>query len=254
VGVTLYWQALAPADQDYVTFVQLLGAEELLVAQRDTLPGLGKLSTTWLEPGFRWADRYVLQVPDTAYTPDVAQVQVGLYDSASGVRLSTGGAEASDNVRFGQVKVHPRPGDVPNPISINFGDRIELIGYDLDRRAAQPGETVTLTLHWRCLRSMDVNYNVSVQFLNAAQRKVAQHDGWPLDGAAPTASWEPGHTLTDTYTLDVYPDAPGGVYDVRVVIYTLGEDGQIVHLPTIPAGGQMQSSHVTLTTMKVVAP
>jgi hypothetical protein len=253
VGVTLYWEALAPADRDYTVFVHLLDEEELLVAQRDTFPGLGQLSTTWLEPGFRWADRYVLQVPDTAYTPDTAQIQVGLYDPVTGVRLpATGtGTEEADNVRFGQVQVRARPGDVPNPISVNFGDRMALVGYDLDRRLVRPGETVTLTLHWRCLRRMDVNYNVSAQFIDSGQRKAAQHDGWPLNGAAPTAAWEPGHALTDTYTLTVYPDAPPRVYDVRVVVYALGEEGQIVHLPTVPAGGQMQASHVTLTTMRV---
>ncbi|MCP4542326.1 MAG: glycosyltransferase family 39 protein [Chloroflexi bacterium] len=249
VEVTLYWQALAPADQDYTVFVQLLGEGDLLVAQRDTFPGLGRLSTTWLEPGFRWADRYVLQVPDTAYTPDTAQIQVGLYDPITGMRLIT--TKEQDNVRFGQVQVRARPGDVPNPISVNFGDRIALIGYDLDQRVVDPGEIVTMTLHWKCLQKMNTNYNISVQFINAAQNKAAQHDGWPLEGAAPTVAWEPGQTLVDTYALPIHPDTQPGVYDVRVVVYALGEDGQIIHLPTVPAGGQMQASHVTLTTMKV---
>ena len=254
VEVTLYWEALAPASRDYTVFVHLLGQGDLLVAQRDTFPGLGQLSTTWLEPGFRWADRYVLQVPNTAYTPDTAQIQAGVYDPTTGARLLATGPEGEllgDTVHFGQVQICARPGDVPNPISVNFGDRMALVGYDLDRRVARPGETVTLTLHWRCLRQMDVNYNISAQFVDAGQRKAAQYDSWPLDGAAPTAAWEPGHTLTDTYRLTVYPDAPLGVYDVRVVVYALGEDGQIVHLPTVPAGGQMQASHVTLTTMRV---
>ncbi len=249
VKVTLYWEALAPTDQDYTVFVQLLGEGDLLVAQRDTFPGLGRISTTWLEPGFRWADRYVLQVPDTAYTPDTAQIQVGLYDPVTGVRLLTAGEQ--DNVRFGQVQINARPGDVPNPISVNFGDRMALVGYDLDRRVVDPGETVTMTLHWQCLRPMDTNYNISVQFINAAQNKAAQHDGWPLEGAAPTAAWEPGQTLVDTYALAIHPDTQPGVYDVRVVVYALGEDGQIVHLPTVPVGGRMQASHVILTTMKV---
>ncbi|MEE8392046.1 MAG: glycosyltransferase family 39 protein [Anaerolineae bacterium] len=248
VGVTLYWEALAPTDRDYTVFVHLLGEGELMVAQRDTFPGLGRLSTTWLEPGFRWADRYVLQVPDTTFTPDTAQIQVGLYDPTTGVRLL---GDNGDNVRFEQVQVRTRPGDVPNPISVNFGDRMALIGYDLDRRVVRPGETITLTLHWQCLQQMDVNYNISAQFIDAGQRKAAQHDSWPLDGAAPTAAWEPGQTLTDEYAMTIYPDTLPGVYDVRVVVYALGEEGKIVHLPTVPAGGQMQASHVTLTTMRV---
>jgi len=263
VGVTLYWEALSPAERDYTLFVHLLGEGELLVAQRDTFPGLGRLSTTWLEPGFRWADRYVLQVPDTAYAPDVAQVQVGLYDATTGARLpviaaqgqgsvpSDEGDVRQDNVRFGRVRICARPGDVPNPICVNFGDRMELFGYDLDRRVVHTGETVTLALHWRGLRRMDLNYTVSAQLVDSEQRKAAQHDGWPLDGAAPTAGWEPGQELADTYALTVHPDALPGVYDVRVAVYVLDEEGQIVHLPVIPKGGCMQSYHVVLTRVRV---
>ncbi len=48
IGVTLYWEAIAPTDQDHTIFVHLLGKGDLLVAQRDTFPGLGSISTTWL--------------------------------------------------------------------------------------------------------------------------------------------------------------------------------------------------------------
>ncbi len=266
VGVTLYWEALAPADRDYTVFVHLLGEGELLVAQRDTFPGLGWLSTMWLEPGFRWADRCVLQVPDTAYTPDEAQVQVGLYDATGEGRLPATGPEGEppgDNMRFGRIQLRSHPvgafppvggaegGDIPNPISINFGDRMELVGYDLDRRVVRQGETITLTLYWRGLRRMDVNYTVSAQLVDAGQRKAAQHDGWPLDRAAPTAAWEPGQVLADPYVLAVSQGVPPGVYGVRVVVYAF-EEGGIMHLPTVPAGGQMQANHITLTTVRVV--
>jgi 4-amino-4-deoxy-L-arabinose transferase-like glycosyltransferase len=253
VGVTLYWEALAPADRDYTTFVHLLGEGELSVAQRDTFPGLGRLSTTWLRPGFRWADRYVVPVPDTAYAPDAVQVEVGLYDASTGERLPVNqpdGVPLGDNVRFGGVVVQPRPGDLPNPIAVNFGDRMELVGYDLSSRVVYRGETLTLTLHWRGLRAMGTNYTVSAQLVDAAQRKAAQWDGWPLDGEAPTAAWMPGQRVTDVRALDVYAEAPAGVYDLRLAVYVL-EEGQILHLPVIPEGGEMLSDHVVLTRVRV---
>ncbi len=254
VEVTLYWMALAPADRDYTVFVHLLGEGELVVAQRDTFPGLGRLSTTWLEPGFRWADRYVLQVPDTAYAPDVAQIQVGLYETGTGARLQVmaPGEEASrDNVRFGRVQVCARPGDVPNPIAVNFGSQMALVGYELDRQVVHPGEMVALTLYWQGTRRMDVNYSVSAQLVDPEQRKAAQHDAWPLDGAAPTTSWEPGQTLVDARELTIYGDAPPGAYDVRVAVYAF-EDGEVTHVPVIPAGGEMLADHVVLTQLRVL--
>ncbi|HEY72306.1 MAG TPA: DUF2142 domain-containing protein [Thermoflexia bacterium] len=248
-AVTLYWEALAPTGQDYAVFVHLLGEHELLAAQRDTLPGLGLLSTTWLEPGYRWADRYVIQVPETAYAPDAIQIEVGLYDVTTGARLhaSSGG----DNARFGEIELCARAGEVPNPISINFGDRMELAGYKLDRRAAQPGEPVTLTLYWRGLREMEANYTISTQLIDPAQRKAAQHDGWPLDGVAPTTIWKPGELVVDTRALTIFPDTPPGAYDLRVSVYLLEEDG-IVHLPVISIKGEMLFDYQLLTKVRVM--
>ncbi|MDY6877307.1 MAG: glycosyltransferase family 39 protein [Chloroflexota bacterium] len=256
VEVTLYWEALAPTGQvgvrsprPYTVFVHLLGKHDLLVAQRDTFPGLGLLSTTRLEPGFRWADRYVLPVPPTAYAPDVAQVEVGLYDAANGARLVT--SSGGDHVRFGQVEVRARQGDHPNPISVNFGDQMALVGYDLDQRAVSPGETVRLTLYWQGLQRMDVNYTISVQFVDSDWVKAAQQDTWPVGGAAPTSAWQPGEMVKDVYELTVF-DVPPGVYDVRLTVYRFDEQGSIIFLPTIPEGGRMQATHVVLTRMRVV--
>lgn len=253
VEVTLYWEALAPTDRDYTVFVHLLGEHDLLIAQRDTHPGLGLLSTTWLEPGYRWADRYVIPVPETAYAPDVAQIAVGLYDPGTERRLPAVGEDGNslgDHVRFGRVAVRPRAGDVPNPIAVNFGGKMMLMGYDLSRRAVRPGEAITLTLHWRALGSMDRNYTVSTQFVDEDQRKAAQSDSWPLEGSAPTAAWEPGDVITETRRLEVYGDAPLGAYGVRVAVYTV-EEGEIVHLPVIPEGGAMLRDHVTLDRVRV---
>ena len=252
-GVTLYWEALSPADQDYTVFVHLLGEGELVVAQRDTFPGLGRLSTTWVEPGFRWADRYVLQVPATAYAPDATQIEVGLYDATSGMRLPAvgpTGESLGNQVRFGRVEVRPRPGSIPNSLFVNFGDRMALVGYDLDRRIASLGEEVTLTLYWQGLRRMNVNYTISTQLVDAGQRKAAQLDSWPQEGSAPTGIWKPGQVIVDVRRLAIFPGAAPGAYDVRVVAYDL-EGDEITPLPVVPEGGQMLRDHVVLTQVRV---
>jgi hypothetical protein len=250
VEVTLYWEALAPTDRDYTVFVHLLGEGERPVAQRDTFPGLGLLSTTQLKPGTRWADRYVLPVPETAYAPDTAQVEVGLYDADSSTRLPAG--SGGDNVRFGRAEVRARPGDVPNPISVDFSGQMELVGYDLTQLVARPGETITLTLHWRGLRQMKTDYTISAQLVNAAQVKAAPPtDSWPAAGAAPTTAWAPGNTIAEARAFMIYPDAAPGIYDVRIVVYTIQEE-EIVHLPVIPAGGEMLAGHKLLTKVRVV--
>jgi 4-amino-4-deoxy-L-arabinose transferase-like glycosyltransferase len=253
VAVTLYWEAIGPTEEDYTVFVHLLGAQERLVAQRDTFPALGLLSTTWLEPGFRWADRYVLPLPATAYAPDEAQIEVGLFNARTGERLAvvdSHGKPSGDNIRFGQVEIEAQAGAVPNPLSVNFGDRMLLTGYDLTGLAARPGETITLTLHWEALHSMEHNYTVSAQLVDPAQRKAAQQDGWPLDGNAPTAGWDRGQTVVDAIPLTVFADAPPGPYSVRIAVYRQHE-GEILHLPVTPPAGRMQADHITLTVVRV---
>jgi 4-amino-4-deoxy-L-arabinose transferase-like glycosyltransferase len=252
--VELTWEALGATEEDWTVFVHLLGEHELLVAQRDTFPGLGLLSTTDLEPGFQWADRYVLRVPATAYAPDEAEIEVGLFNARTGERLpisDAGGEAAGDNVRFGRVAVVAQEGDVPNPVAVNFGGQMLLTGYDLSERRGGPGETITLTLHWRALRSMERNYTVSAQLVDPAQRKAAQHDSWPREGEAPTAAWRRGEALVDAVPLTILPDAGPGAYGVRVVVYWR-EGGGIAHLPVTPPGGRMQADHVVLTQVRVV--
>jgi hypothetical protein len=248
IALTLYWEALAPTERPYSVFVHLLGEGDVPIAQRDTYPGLGLLSTTHLEPGDTWADRTVIRVPRMAYTPDVAQVAVGLYNYADGTRLlaNTG----PDHVRFGRIEVQALPGEAPNPISVNFGDRMALVGYDLDRRVVSPGEELTLTLYWRGLREMERNYTISAQLVNDEQAKVAEDSNWPLKGDAPTMLWQPGHLLEDPKTLVVRADAPPGVYDVRVTVFKK-QDETFEHLPVISNGGEMLANHVVLTKIRV---
>jgi hypothetical protein len=248
VTITLYWKALAPTERPYSVFVHMLGEGDILIAQRDAYPGLGLLSTTGLEPGHTWADRYVIGVPETGYTPDVAQVAVGLYNYADGVRLpiNSGG----DYVRFGRIEVQALPGELPNPISINFDGKMALVGYDLDRRVVKPGDEITLLLYWRGLRKMKRNYTISAQLVGDEQVKVAEDSRWPLGDDAPTMLWTVGHLLGDPKTLAVRADAPPGIYDVRVTVFKK-QDEELLHLPVISDRGEMLVNHVTLTRVRV---
>jgi hypothetical protein len=251
VTVTLYWEALALTEQPYSVFVHLLDEGDIPIAQRDTYPGTGLLSTTWLEPSSAWADRYIIRVPDTAYAPNVAQVAVGLYNHADGTRLPADNGE--DHVRFGWIEVQALPGEVPNLISINFDDKMVLVGYDLDRRVVRPGEEITLMLYWRGLREMERNYTISAQLVSGEQGKAAEDSNWPLKGDAPTMLWEPGHLLEDPKTLAVHTDARPGIYDVRVTVFKK-QDEEFIHLPVISDRGEMLVNYITLTSVRVQPP
>ncbi len=135
IKVTLYWRALAPMDQLYTEFVHLIDGDGIIVAQRDTWPGRGMYPTVLWQPGQVFADELTLNVPNAAYAPDTATLQVGLYDS-QGTRLVADGANVEDNAAtFGSVALTPRQGDYPNSMQVDFGGKVDLIGYDMSPRA-----------------------------------------------------------------------------------------------------------------------
>jgi 4-amino-4-deoxy-L-arabinose transferase-like glycosyltransferase len=255
VEVTLYWQSLAEMNRDYTVFVHLLDENDLVIAQRDTYPGLGTYPTRLWRVGDAFADRYILTLPPTIFAPCTGRFEVGLYDFASGERLlATGpdGQPLGDNVRFHQIAVLPREDSpVPNPVDFDFEGRIALVGYDLDRRTARPGETVHLTLYWRTLAEMEEDYTVFTHVLGEEDSLWAQMDSQPQRGAAPTSSWQVNQMIEDHYDLIIKPDTPPDVYDIEVGLYLAATGAR---LGVLDEGGRLQDNRVLLSKVRVVSP
>jgi len=250
--ITLYWQSLDEMNQDYSVFVHLLDETELIVAQRDMYPGQGLYPTNLWSTGDVIANRYVLILPETAFAPNQTQLEVGLYDFATGERLLAYGPNGEflgDNARFHEIEIMPQSeAEVPNPVNFNFGNRIALIGYDMDRRTASPGETIHLMLYWQGLAEMKEDYSVFTHVLGEENRIWAQKDSWPKGGDAPTSTWEPGQTIGDEYELVIHPDTPPDVYDVEIGLY-LAETGD--RLRIVGQGGRLLDDRVLLSKVRV---
>ncbi len=88
IPLTLYWQSLQTGEPvGYTVFAQVLGENGRVVAQHDSPPGNGRRPTTgWVE-GEYIQDEHLLAVRDYSYTGE-GQLVVGLYDPATGLRLT----------------------------------------------------------------------------------------------------------------------------------------------------------------------
>jgi hypothetical protein len=113
VPLSLFWQADDSLTTSYTVFVHLLGAQynpaqnNLLWGQVDRLPQDGKLPTTAWPRGVLVRDEYAIPIQPNA-PPGRYQIEVGLYDAATGTRLRVFGAngnEAGDSVIVGNVEV-----------------------------------------------------------------------------------------------------------------------------------------------------
>ncbi|UCC62356.1 MAG: glycosyltransferase family 39 protein [Anaerolineae bacterium] len=247
--LTLYWQSIASMDRNWSVFVHLLDENDAIVAQRDMYPGQGLYPTSLWPVGETIANRYVLHLAETAYAPSAARLEVGLYDYLAPKQERLPASAGGDNVRFGQIAVAPNPGDVPNPVRFNFGDRIALVGYEMDRRAVRAGETLTLTLYWEGLAKMDENYSVFTHVRGEGTQLWAQKDAWPLEGDAPTAAWQVGQHVVDPYPLTLHPATPPGVYDVEIGIYLAGT-GERLRL--ITPDGRLVVDYLLLSKVRVL--
>ncbi len=220
----LVWQAQIAMDRNWSIFVHVVDDQGVIVAQRDRYPGNGLLATTLLAPGQTVADDYVIPIPDVTVGGAGAHIEVGLYDLTDGTRLPL--ASGADVVSIAGIALAARPvlsvpggGAIPNPIQRNFANRIELVGYELPVRAAQPGQAITLTLYWRGTGPIANNYSVFAHVRGLGESLWAGQDGWPQHGAAPTSAWRAGQLIKDSYSLMLKPDTPAGQYTIEVGLY-----------------------------------
>ena len=241
VEVTLYWRALARTERNHVVFVHLLSDTGVMIAQRDTYPGLGRFPTTAWDAGAVFADTYRVQVPDTAYAPDRGYVQVGLY-VPDGPRLST--EDGASAVQLTPISVRARPGPVPNAMHVNFGGKVALIGYSLDRRSVQPGETIGLTLYWQALSEMEINYDVFVHALGIENQIWANSDSPLTDRAVCTNRWELGVVVEEHRDLTVAEATPVGFYALEIGLYYEGGRLQVLAEDGRPLGSRTLLSKI----------
>lgn len=251
----LVWRSLGATPNYHSLFIHALGEGDRIIAQRDTFPGHGLLPTTQLGPGRTWSERHVLQIPHTAYAPDALTLSVGVYETATGARVTptVGGTpvrSGMDGIRFGQVAL-VGAGDIANRVDLRFGQGIVLQSYDTSDLALTPGAQVEITLNWLCTAPIEHDYTVSVQLIDDLWNKAGQSDAWPLHGQRPTTSWQPGELITESRVLTIGPDTPPGAYKLRLALYRPTPEGELEHLPVSQSREGMPSKAIELTTLRV---
>jgi len=107
IHLTLFWQALAATGQDYTVFIHLVGEEGYVWGQGDSPPADGFYLTTEWKEGEVIRDQHSIAIPPEAPAGEY-QLEVGMYDWASGVRLALvdrDGDVIRDKVLFEKIKV-----------------------------------------------------------------------------------------------------------------------------------------------------
>jgi uncharacterized membrane protein len=127
-----------------------------------------------------------------------------------------------------------------------FGDLFALKRFYAPT-VVSPGQGISVALWWTAEQTPPLDYSVSVFLLDGSGTLIAQHDGPPLDGHAPTSSWVPQALYFDMHHLRLPAQLPAGDYTLGVKVYWWG-DGQ-----PLPVRSEAHDSapYLVLGTMRV---
>lgn len=121
------------------------------------------------------------------------------------------------------------------PADVRFGDGIRLVGYELERHSAHPGEEVGITLCWEATAPLAKDYACFIHFLGPAESIIGARDTHPGLGRFPTSQWTPGDAFCDLVRVPIEEWTPvPAVYGVEVGWYD-PDDGE--RLPAYDANG-----------------
>jgi hypothetical protein len=203
VKLEVVWGTAQEPQQDWQARVWLLSerGERVDIAEFEPFEG-------W--PTSEWgAGEVTRRVLTTRLDPFMNggryQVMVGLVD----------GPDAGVAIGEAEIEGIDWPSRRSEKVGALFGEAIQLMGYDLRRRA----DELAVTLHWYSLRRMDESYKFFVHLYDIGSGElVAQADVVPLDWAYPTTRWKVGEVVSDEVILPLN-EVPPGRYQLAVGIY-----------------------------------
>jgi len=114
-----------------------------------------------------------------------------------------------------------------HPLKVSFEDKIQLLGYSVDKRVVHPGESAVVTLYWRALQPVDKQYSVFLHVVGETGR-VAQNDTMH-PGGIPTRSWRADQFVRDEHPVVIPSQTPPGLYRFLVGLY---QHGTMIRLAT----------------------
>jgi hypothetical protein len=239
--LTLYFTTGTPIPDDYTLFLHVADAEDRLLYQFDGVPLQGRHPTRQWVPGQVFADTHTIVVDDIGQD-GLATLSMGFYpiaDRSTRVEVYDADGQAiGDRLVLAQLRLHKQgshpkvagsgpAGTWQNGIVL---DKAELA---MDAQGVPTGVALT----WAPTATIQSDYTVFVQVLDADNRILAQVDSQPQGASYPTSTWRAGDVITDT--LAWQGDATNWN---QIIVGLYGADG--VRLPLQGGGDYLEVGRV----------
>jgi hypothetical protein len=204
----LFWTATISPAASYQSTVQLVGQDGQLWSAKDSSRPRdfrdAPDTATWA-PGQVAQDSHLLQ-PLPGTPPGVYDVELVLFDLGSLLPAPALGGQGQA-IRLDTVTVERprRPATVEElgPQHTAGTDRgpLRLLGFNLDRAEATPGEPFLLTLFWQALEEPQAAYTLRLTLLGPDGDAVLTRSLPAASAAYPTTAWRAGDTWRGQHPL-----------------------------------------------------
>jgi hypothetical protein len=238
IYVTLYWQPIEPAWEDYEVFVQVWDDGGTAIASAHDFPYSGMYRSRIWQPDEIVPTHHWLALPEDLSVGRYTLV-TGLFRQLENERVPVEGT-ASDSadriVRQPTMRVTPEPiaRDLPeSPSPIAFGDlRFSGLAMEVDGTHTSDfplrltaGQTITFDILWESDAPLERDYNLFVHLSPALDAPPAAQVDVPIGGGLPTSVWRPGESYGDKLSLALPADLAAGDYTLSLGVYdwTTGE-------------------------------
>jgi hydrogenase/urease accessory protein HupE len=157
--------------------------------------------------------------------------EISPFDPADGVQpWLAGRGYVGDRAWFGNYRLEsftfpPSELRLGGLAQVFGADQFTLVGYAVERG----DEWLNVWLRWQAVIGGNPDYTVTVQLLDSTGSLVAQHDGIPGGGFAPTSSWSAGRIVDDRHSITLTPAVAPGRYQLIVALYS--SDGTRLPVP-----------------------
>jgi hypothetical protein len=218
---------------------------------RDLGVALTILSALGLAGAMIYVGRYKMQ--QTRYS--VSLQPAWRWGMIAGVIVSL--ALAILLLREGIAWVKSPPGKAlvaQHQVTYHLGDKLELIGYDLNGDSFHPGGRVDLAVYWYARDRLPYNYQSFVH-ISTGGPPLAQADLQNPAGR-PTTTWTSDGYIRDEYPITLPETMPPGDYKLLIGLYTCetlpaGQCGNGDRLPVSDAQGKALGDAALLQSITV---
>ncbi len=229
VPVALWWQAEVPPRAEVGLGIGWRRGETLVPAGDLLPPGGPEWPTSVWRAGELVLTQVTVRVP-LEMKPGPASLVVWLEDEEGrrSTEVSIGTFEIVESQRSFEP---PAPAHVQRA---SFGERIALVGYEIEEADVRPEGTVRVILYWQALAPMKASYKAFVHVLDGNGVYLAGDDRLPANGQKPTNTWLPGEYVRDEFTVTLPADLPPPPFLLEAGWYDPADPA----LPRLPAQGE----------------